>query len=63
MKKSKNIFVVVGVLLLFPFGAFSQDWDTSGNVSVSGEDIYKSPIPDFTKALEGKLPGLVFCNI
>lgn len=62
MKKSKNIFVVVGVLLLFPFGAFSQDWDTSGNVSVSGEDIYKSPIPDFTKALEGKLPGLVVIN-
>ncbi len=62
MKKLKYIFAVAGALQLCPFVALSEDWDTGGSVSVSGEDIYKSPIPDFTKALEGKLPGLIVIN-
>ena len=58
----KYISLLAGVMLLFPVSAFSEDLDTSATVGIRGEDVYSSPIPDFTKALEGKLPGLIVVN-
>ena len=58
----KYISLLAGVMLLSPVSAFSEDLDTSATVGIRGEDVYSSPIPDFTKALEGKLPGLIVVN-
>ena len=58
----KYISLLAGVMLLSPVSAFSEDLDTSATVGIRGEDVYLSPIPDFTKALEGKLPGLIVVN-
>ena len=58
----KYISLLAGVILLFPVSAFSEDLDTSATVGIRGEDVSSSPIPDFTKALEGKLPGLIVVN-
>ena len=62
MKTSKYISLLAGALLLSSLSAFSEDLDTSATVGISGEEVYTSPIPDFTKALEGKLPGLIVIN-
>lgn len=58
MKSAKYIFLLAGTLAAFSFNAFSQDLNTAAESSVTGEDIYTSPTPNFTEALTGKIPGL-----
>lgn len=48
--------------MISSFNSFAQDLSTSATTAASGEDVYENPIPDFTKALSGKLPGLFVIN-
>ena len=57
MKTAKYIFVLAGVLAA-SFNALSQDLTTSAEASATGDEVYTSPVPNFTDALSGKIPGL-----
>lgn len=52
MKKTKYIIMIAGALICSRFIAFSQDLNA----------IYSSPVPGFTNALSGQLPGLIVIN-
>lgn len=58
MNSAKYIFLLAGALAAFSFNAFSQDLNTAAEASATGEEIYKTPVPNFTDALSGRIPGL-----
>ncbi len=60
MKSAKYLLLFAGALTAFSLNGFSQDLEleTAAQAFATGEEIYKSPTPNFTEALSGKIPGL-----